>query len=97
MSIRLLVQKYPKIFKKEKYDKYINRDVGDPGVSLEYYIDEIIGIKGHTYDDYLGKHTLTTDEEKACKEYYNSSDFKNDHIPKDYTLVDELREKGWIE
>ena len=42
MSIRLLVQQYPEIFVKEKYQNYIDRDVGDPGVSLAYYIEEII-------------------------------------------------------
>ena len=42
MSIRLLVQQYPEIFKKEKYQNYIDRDAGDPGVSLAYYIEEII-------------------------------------------------------
>lgn len=96
MSIRLLVQQYPEIFKKEKYQNYIDRDAGDPGVSLAYYIEEIIGIDGYTYDDHLGKHTLTADEEKACKEYYKLEIYENNKVSKDYTLVDELREKGWI-
>ena len=96
MSIRLLVRHYPDVFKKEKYQKkidfYNNLDAGDPGVSLEYYIDEIIGIDDYTFDDHIGKHTLTADEEIACKEYFKDTP----HVPKDYTLVDELREKGWI-
>jgi hypothetical protein len=96
MSIRLLVQQHPEIFVKEKYQNYIDRDVGDPGVSLAYYIEEIIGIDDYTYDDHLGKHTLTVDEEKACKEYYKPEIYENNNIPKNYTLVDELREKGWI-
>ena len=96
MSIRLLVQQYPEIFKKEKYQNYIDRDAGDPGVSLAYYIEEIIGIDGYTYDDHLGKHALTADEEKACKEYYKLEIYENNKVSKDYTLVDELREKGWI-
>ena len=100
MSIRLLVRHYPDIFKEEKYQKkidyYNNLDAGDPGVSLDYYIDEIIGIDDYTFDDHIGRHTLTADEEIACKEYYNSSVCKNNNVPKNYTLVDELREKGWI-
>lgn len=100
MSIRILVEKYPEIFSKEKYKKRLdqieNADAGDPGVSMEYYIDEIIGIEGYTYDDHIGKHKLTKEEEQKCKEYYKDSPYSDD-FPKDYTLVDELREKGWIE
>ena len=51
MSIRLLVQQYPEIFVKEKYQNYIDRDAGDPGVSLAYYIEEILVIDDYTYDD----------------------------------------------
>jgi glycine/D-amino acid oxidase-like deaminating enzyme len=59
-------------------------------------LKEIIGIDDYTYDDHLGKHTLTADEEKACKEYYKPEVYENNNIPKNYTLVEELREKGWI-
>ena len=66
MSIRRLVEKYPEIFSKEKYQSIIDQDAGDPGVSMDYYIDEIIGIEGYDYDDYLGKHKLTEEEERKC-------------------------------
>lgn len=78
MSIRKLVEKYPEIFSKEKYNYIWKQDAGDPGVSMEYYVEEIIGLD---YDDYLGKHQLTDEEERKLK---------------DYTLLDEIREKGWV-
>ena len=56
MSIRKLKLEYPEIFTEKKYPE---QDAGDPGVSMEYYIDEIIGLDDYTYDDYLGKHKLT--------------------------------------
>jgi hypothetical protein len=51
---------------------------------MEYYIDEIIGLDDYTYDDYLGKHKLTLEEERKLKKNYGSEE------------IDELREKGWI-
>ena len=95
MSIRRLVEKYPEIFSKEKYQSIIDQDAGDPGVSMDYYIEEIIGIEGYDYDDYLGKHKLTEEEERKCREYYKDSPYQDDFSEND-TLVEELREKGWI-
>jgi len=81
MSLRKLKLEYPEIFTEKKYPK---QDAGDPGVSMEYYIDEIIGLDDYTYDDYLGKHKLTLEEERKLKKNYGSEE------------IDELREKGWI-
>jgi hypothetical protein len=81
MSLRKLKLDYPEIFTEEKYPE---QDAGDPGVSMEYYIDEIIGLDDYTYDDYLGKHKLTLEEERKLKKNYGSEE------------IDELREKGWI-
>ena len=41
----------------KRYNKAVNQsiidqDAGDPGVSMDYYIDEIIGIEGYDYDDW---------------------------------------------
>lgn len=99
--IRQLVRKYPEIFKPEKYKKiidyYNNLDAGDPGVSMEYYVEEIIGVDGYTYDEWIGKHKPTEEEERLCKEYYNDGKPWPGDTPKDYTLVNELREGGYIE
>ena len=81
MSLRKLKLEYPEIFTEKKYPE---QDAGDPGVSMEYYIDEIIGLDDYTYDDYLGKHKLTLEEESKLKKNYGSEE------------IDELREKGWI-
>jgi hypothetical protein len=80
MSLRKLKLDYPEIFTEEKYPE---QDAGDPGVSMEYYIDEIIGLDGYTYDDYLGKHKLTLEEERKL-------------INIGPEEIDSLREKGWI-
>ena len=55
MSLRKLKENYPEIFTEEKYPE---QDAGDPGVSMEYYINEIIGLDDYTYDDCLGKYKL---------------------------------------
>lgn len=66
MSIRKLIENYPEIFAEKKY---LEQDAGDPGVSMEYYIEEIIGL-----DDYLGKYKLTLEEERKLKENYGSEE-----------------------
>lgn len=81
MSLRKLKENYPEIFTEEKYPE---QDAGDPGVSMEYYINEIIGLDDYTYDDCLGKYKLTLEEERKLRENYGTEE------------IDVLREKGWI-
>jgi arginyl-tRNA synthetase len=75
MSLRKLKLEYPEIFTEKKYPE---QDAGDPGVSMEYYIDEIIGLDDYTYDDYLGKHKLTLEEERKLKKNYGFSNTKKE-------------------
>ncbi len=93
MSIRKLVAEYPDIFSKDKYKYILEQDAGDPGVSMEYYIDEIIGIDDFTYDDYLGAHKITEDEERKLLE---KSKKYPETYSEDYSLLDELSNKGLI-
>ena len=111
MSIRKLVREYPEIFPKEKYQDHIdhlnNLDVGDAGVSMEYYIEEIIGIDGYTYDDHIGSHKITAEEKrklieldkKEKREYSNLKDDRDyqKRFGKKYNLIGDLLDRGWIE
>ena len=111
MSIRKLVREFPEIFTKEKYQDCIdhlnNLDVGHPGVSMEYYIEEIIGIDGYTYDDHIGSHKITAEEKRKLIEFDKKEKLKYFSIKDDrdyqkrfgkkYNLIGDLIKRGWIE
>lgn len=96
MSIRKLNRHFPDVFKYKAGDQYTAGTYG--GLDDEYFVEEIIGIPGYTYDDYLGKHNITQDEKQRLIQHW--IDLGRDNSEAEELAREEIEhftEMGWIE
>lgn len=93
MSIRKLNRRFPDVFNYKAGDQYTAGTYG--GLDDEYYVEEIIGIN---YDDYLGKHNITSDEKQRLIQHW--IDLGRDRVEAEELAREEIEhftEMGWIE